>query len=93
MIWFGFGTAKLSPAKATPGTIVTIDGQRLGSQPGTVVIKGSGQVTLIEPHRVEVTASTLRIEPVERHAEGGQDDGDVVELTQDGDEPGHEVDR
>lgn len=48
MIWFGYGTAKLAPAKATPGTIVTIDGQRLGSEPGRVVIKGSGQVTVVE---------------------------------------------
>lgn len=48
MVWFGYGIAKLSPSKATPGTVVTLDGQRLGSEPGSVVIKGSGQVTTIE---------------------------------------------
>ncbi|HVL91614.1 MAG TPA: IPT/TIG domain-containing protein [Actinomycetota bacterium] len=47
MIWFGYGISKSSPAKATPGTIVTIDGQRLGTEAGAVVIKGSGQVTTI----------------------------------------------
>lgn len=48
MIWFGFGTATLAPAKAAPGTVVTINGQRMGSEPGAVVIKGSGQVTRID---------------------------------------------
>jgi hypothetical protein len=50
-------------------------------------------VALIQSHGVEVTAPALRIETVERNAERGQDDGDVVELTEDRDEPGHEVDR
>jgi len=47
MIWFGYGISKSSPAKATPGSIVTIDGQRFGTAAGSVVLKGSGQVTTI----------------------------------------------
>jgi IPT/TIG domain-containing protein len=48
MIWFGFGIGSISPAKATPVvTKVTVKGTHLGNNPGTLVLKGSGQVTTI----------------------------------------------
>ncbi|GAC1413439.1 MAG: hypothetical protein NVSMB57_09000 [Actinomycetota bacterium] len=47
MIWFGFGTDSIAPAQAVAGQTVTLTGQRLGSVPGKVVLKGSGQVTTI----------------------------------------------
>ncbi|MHB8512886.1 MAG: carboxypeptidase regulatory-like domain-containing protein [Actinomycetota bacterium] len=47
MIWFGYGLESISPATALPGQTITLSGQRLGDQPGVVIIKGSGQVTTI----------------------------------------------
>jgi hypothetical protein len=47
MYWFGFGTDSISQSKALPGQIVTLHGQRLGSVPGAIKFKGSGQVTIV----------------------------------------------
>lgn len=47
MVWFGYGIDSLSPAKAVTGSTVTLSGQRFGGHPGSVVLKGSGQVTTI----------------------------------------------
>lgn len=47
MVWFGYGTESVSPSKPAPGQAVTISGRLLGNEPGTVVLKGSGQVTTI----------------------------------------------
>lgn len=47
MVWFGYGLGSLAPSKALPGSTITLTGQRLGSEPGIVIMKGSGQVTTI----------------------------------------------
>lgn len=54
MIWFGFGTQSISPSKATAVlTKITITGQHLGSTPGSLVLKGAGQVTTISGSAIE----------------------------------------
>ncbi|HEX9695686.1 MAG TPA: carboxypeptidase regulatory-like domain-containing protein [Actinomycetota bacterium] len=61
MYWFGFGISGASPAKAVPGTVVTISGVRLGDEKGTLVLKGGGQVTTIGgAHIVSWTPSEVR---------------------------------
>lgn len=47
MVWFGYGIDSMSPAKAVTGSTITLSGQRFGGHPGSVVLKGSGQVTTI----------------------------------------------
>ncbi len=48
MYWFGYGADSLTPQRAIAGQTVTITGRRLGAEAGRVVLKGSGQVTVIE---------------------------------------------
>lgn len=47
MVWFGYGIDSLSPSKAVTGSTITLSGRRFGGHPGSVVLKGSGQVTTI----------------------------------------------
>lgn len=53
MIWFGYGIGSITPAKAVPLlTKVTVAGQHLGADRGTLVIKGGGAVTTISGSQI-----------------------------------------
>lgn len=48
MYWFGFGIESFTPARPLPGQTVTVTGRSLGSVPGAVRIRSTGQTSVIE---------------------------------------------
>lgn len=44
MVWYGFGLTAVQPAKALPGTMVTLSGTLVGDSPGKIQLQGPGRV-------------------------------------------------